>query len=151
MLADDVIHRLKEAVPDLKGRVEGAASLVQLMQENKVPQTTPAANVISSGLQGGQAQAGTGFFTQAVEEIVSVFLSFRNVDGVGKRATDLYLPVRTGVIAAMCGWAPATGLTDEEEPVGVFRLRSGQVLRMQAGTLIYQIDFAIGDQLRIET
>lgn len=151
MLADDVIDRLKERVPQIKGRVEGAASLVQLMQENRLPQHTPAANVISSGLQGGQAQAGTGLFTQAVEEIVSVFLTFRNVEGARQRAVDQYLPVRREVIAALCGWAPATGLAEEEEPLGVFRLRSGQVVRMQAGTLIYQLDFAIGDQLRITT
>ena len=31
MLADDVIQRLKEMVPALSNRVEGVASLVQLM------------------------------------------------------------------------------------------------------------------------
>jgi hypothetical protein len=144
MLADDVIRRLKEEVGALENRVEGAASLVQLMQQNQLPQHTPAANVISSGLAGGAADAGAGLFRQAFDETIAVFLTFRNVQGTGARALDLFDAIRTEVIHALCGWAPE-GLT------GVFRLVRGQVVNMAAGTLIYQIDFAIGDQLRIET
>jgi hypothetical protein len=144
MLSDDVIQRLKERVPELKTRVEGAASLVQLMQANQLPQTTPAANVISSGLTGGAPDAAAGLFRQAFDETVPVFLTFRNVQGSGTRALDLFDAVRWGVIEALCGWG-----TDDS--VGVFRLVRGQVVNMAAGTLIYQIDFAIGDQLRIVT
>lgn len=142
MLSDAVIQRLKDRVACLSGRVEGAANLVQLMQQNQLPQHTPAANVIASGLQGGQAQAGAGLFTQAVDETVSVFLTFRNVQGKGERALDLFDQARTGVIEALCGWAP-------DDTVGVFRLVRGQVVNMTAGTLVYQIDVAVGDQLRI--
>lgn len=142
MLADDVIARLKERVPHLQHRVEGAAHMVQLMAANQLPQVTPAANVISSGLSGGQPDASSGYFRQAFEETITVFLSFRNVQGPGGNALDLFDQVKWQVIEALCGWAP-------DEPVGVFRLVRGQVVRMETGTLLYQIDFAIGDQLRI--
>jgi hypothetical protein len=141
-ITDHVIQRLKDRVTALSGRVEGAASLVQLMQENQLPQHSPAANVISSGLAGGATTTGAGTFVQAVDETVSVFLTFRNVQGKGTRALDHFDAVREDVIAALCGWAPG-------DTVGVFRLVRGQVVRMAAGTLIYQIDFAVGDQLRI--
>lgn len=142
MLAEDVISRLKERVPLLQGRIEGAAHLAQLMASNQLPQVTPAANVIASGLAGGSADASTGYFVQSVDETVTVYLTFRNVLGPGGNALELFDQVKWSVIEALCGWAP-------DEPVGVFRLVRGQVVNMATGTLLYQIDFAIGDQLRI--
>ena len=142
MLADEVITRLKERVPLLQHRVEGAAHLAQLMAANRLPQNTPAANVIASGVTGGQPDATSGYFRQVFEETVTVYLTFRNVVGAGGNALDLFDQVKWEVIEALCGWAP-------EDPVGVFRLVRGQVVNMATGTLLYQIDFAIGDQLRI--
>ena len=46
------------------------------------------------------------------------------------------------LIAALAGWGP-------EEVVGVFSLRRGQLLSAEAGTVIYQLDFAIQNQLRV--
>lgn len=145
MLALSVIERLKENVPHLQGRVEGAADLVQIRSENRLPQSPVAAHVVANGLVGGAASAGTGSFTQAVDETVSVLLTFRNVQG--GRGLDLYDTVKWAVITALCGWAP-TGQAGDET-VGVIRLARGQVISQDAGTLIYQIDFAVGDQLRI--
>lgn len=142
MIADDVMARLKDRAHRLEGRVDGAANLVQLMQQNQLPQHTPAANVISSGLGGGPADAVAEVFRQTFDETISVFLTFRNVQGTGARSLELFDEVRTDVIEAICGWGP-------EGKLGVFRLVRGQVVNMAAGTLIYQIDFAIADQLRI--
>jgi len=142
MLADDVIQRLKDRVPELQHRVEGAAHLAQLMAQNLLPQNTPAANVIATGLTGGAPDAGAGLFRQAYDEQVTVYLTFRNVQGTGGNALDLFDQVKWAVIEALCGWAP-------DDTVGVFRLQRGQVVNMSTGTLLYQIDFAIGDQLRI--
>jgi hypothetical protein len=142
MLADDVIQRLKELVPQLATRVEGAAHLAQLMAANQLPQHSPAANVIASGLSGGAPDAAAGLFRQPFDETVTVYLTFRNVQGAGGNALDLFDEVKWAVIKALCGWAPA-------DTVGVFRLVRGQVVSMTTGTLLYQIDFAIGDQLRI--
>jgi hypothetical protein len=149
MLAEDVIDRLKERVTLLENRVEGAAHMAALVAQNQLPQVTPAANVISSGLQGSAFEVSTGLYRQYFDETITVYLTFRNLPGKGARAIDLYLPVRQAVIEAICGWAP-TG-PDGEEPVGVFRLTAARTENMQTGTLLYRIDFAIGDQLRIET
>jgi hypothetical protein len=139
-----VIDRLKERVPTLAGRVEGAAHLAQMMAANQMPQVTPAANVIATGLAGGTADASTGFFRQSFDETVTVYLTFRNVQGPGGNALDLFDEVKWSVIEAICGWGPETA-------VGVFRLLRGQVVNMATGTMLYQIDFALGDQLRILT
>ena len=47
------------------------------------------------------------------------------------------------MIEAICGWAP-------DGMVGVFRLSRGGIVSFTGGTLVYQIEFAVGDQLRIE-
>jgi hypothetical protein len=111
-----------------------------------VSQSPVAAHVVADGLTGGTPNAASGYFTQAFDETVSVVLSFRNMQG-GLRGLDLYDAVKWAVIEALCGWAP-TG-QDGTETVGVFRLARGRVIAQDQGTLIYQIDFAIGDQLRI--
>ena len=144
MLADDVIARLKDLVPQLSNRVEGAAHLAQLMAANQLPQHSAAANVIASGLSGGAADVGAGLFRQPYDETVTVYLTFRNVQGSGGNALDLFDEVKWAVIEALCGWAP-------DGVIGVFRLVRGQVVNMATGTLLYQIDLAIGDQLRITT
>ena len=141
-LPDDVIERLKDLVPQLTHRVEGAASLAQLMAANQLPQHTPAAHVIATGLAGGAPDAAAGMFRQPYDETVSVYLTFRNVQGTGGNALDLFDEVKWAVIEALGGWAP-------EGVIGVFRLVRGQVETMATGTLLYRIDFAIGDQLRI--
>lgn len=146
MLAESVIARLKERVPQLQGRVEGAANLVQIRAENRLPQSPIAAHVVADGLTGGAPGAGAGSFVQPFDETVSVILTFRNVQGMG-RGLDLYDAVKWSVIRALCGWAPEG--QSGEETVGVFRLARGRSIGQEAGTLIYQIDLAIGDQLRI--
>lgn len=148
MLAPSVIARLKERVAHLQGRVEGAADLIQLRSENRLPQSPVAAHVVADGLTGGVPSAGAGAFVQPVDETFAVVLTFRNVQGMG-RGLDLYDAVKWDVIQVLCGWAPSTEAG--EETTGVFRLTRGRVIAQEAGTLIYQIDFAIGDQLRILT
>lgn len=140
-LADDVIARLKERVTDLR-TVAPAADLVQLIAANNLPNFTPAAHVVASGLQGGAVESSVGVFRQSVDEQIGVLLSFRNAPGTGARALDSVDTVRAAVIEALCGWGP-------EGVIGTFRLIRGRVVNMAAGTLVYQIDFAIGDQLRI--
>ena len=143
MLVDDVIARLQDRVPDLSGRIEGAAHLAQLQAQNQLPKITPAANVISTGLQGGVADAASGLFRQSFDETIGVILTFRNTAGKGARALDKVDAVKRRVIEAICGWTP-------DDLVGVFRLARGGIVSFTGGTLVYQIEFAVGDQLRIE-
>lgn len=143
MLIEDLIDRLKVRVPDFSNRVEGALNLAELMAQGKLPQTTPAANVMSVGLQGGQPDAAAGLFRQTYEEVFGVILTFRSNTATGKRAFERAEEIKRAVIEAVCGWSP-------EGVFGVFRLARGTLVNFSAGTLVYQIDFAIGDQLRID-
>lgn len=138
----DIIERLILRVPDLGGRVEGAAQFAALMKSNALPQVTPAAHVLPLGLQGGQAQAATALFTQAVEEMVGVVLTLRSHDQTGARALEAVDVLIRDIVAALLGWGP-------DDAIGVFRLVRSGLVSMSAGTLVYQIDFAISDQLRI--
>ncbi|WP_295081123.1 hypothetical protein [Tabrizicola sp.] len=143
MLIEDLIERLKERVPDFSGRVEGALNWAELKAQGRLPQTTPAANVISVGLQGGTPDAAAGLFRQAYDEVFGVILTFRNNDAVGRRAFERSEEIKRAVIEAVAGWSPKGVL-------GTFRLARGTLVAIDAGTLSFQIDFAIGDQLRID-
>jgi hypothetical protein len=145
LLVDPVITRIDDEVPALKGRVEGAAELAALVREDALPQVMPAAFVVPVGLQGGRADAVSGLFRQNYVEVVGVVLI---VAAAGDATGALALPelqdlVGAGV-TAVCGWAP-------DAAVGVFELRRGALVSLNAGAVIYQLDFGINSQLRIET
>ena len=141
-MIDDVISRLDDRVAVLEHRVEGAGSLADLMQRNALPQHTPTAHVLPQGLVGRAQDAGTGVFTQMFEEAVAVILTIRNHTPAGKRALDDLRGIIMAIVEALAGWAPA-------DQTGVFRLTRGSLLNASKGTVVYQIDFSISDQLRV--
>lgn len=141
-MIDAVIARLKSEVSDLSGRVEGAADFAELMRRNALPQATPAAHVLPLGLQGGQANTAAGAFVQDLRETIGVMLTFRTNDRTGSAALAKVRVHIQAVIDAICGWAPS-GET------GVFALTRGSLINMSAGTLVYQLEFTITDQVRI--
>ncbi len=141
-MIEDVIARLSSEVPDLNGRTYGAGNLAELTQRNALPQHTPAAHVIPLGLVGRKADAGAGAFTQFFEEACAIILTVRNHNAVGKRAMENLRPLIMSIVEALAGWAP-------DDAVGVFRLARGSLVSSAKGTVIYQIDFSITDQLRI--
>lgn len=143
MLVEDLIQRLKDRVPDLSTRVEGALSLADLMGQGRLPEVTPAANVIQIGLVGKPADAAAGLFRQGFDEVFGVVLTFRNNTPTARKGFDRIEAIKRAVIEAVCGWSP-TGV------LGVFSLARGTQVSFSGGTLVYQIDFAIGDQLRID-
>lgn len=138
----DVIQRLKDQVTDFQGRVEGAAQLAALMHQNALPQVTPAAHVVPLGVQGGRTNAATGLFRQEIESLVGVLITLRTNSRTGGAQLPDLVELTGAVTTAIAGWAPAGA-------IGVFRLSRGQLVTMVAGTLIYQLDFALPDQLRI--
>jgi hypothetical protein len=143
MLVNDVIARLDDRVADLKGRIEGAAELSALIRDGALPPVLPAAFVVPLGLRPGQVDAAAGLFRQDVDEVVGVVLitdAPGDVTGAGALPTIGELIKDT--IEAVCGFAPG-------DEVGVFRLSRGALVSLNAGTVIYQLDFAIADQLRI--
>ncbi len=138
----DVITRLKSRAPVFGGRIEGAMELADLMQRKALPQVTPAAHVVPLGMQGGSPNSANMFFTQEFDEAVGVLITLRTYSQTGAKSADLLETAKQEVLSALCGWGPDTA-------VGVFRLLRGQLVSMETGTVVYQIDVALMDQMRI--
>lgn len=140
---DEVRARIEAKVPALGGKIGNAGSFAQLVERNAMPQHSLAGFVLPGGLQGGQASAMTGSFNQFFAETVIIVLAAKVAnDPTGERATDEITPLVRAVIEGVCGWGP-------DDAPGVFTLGNGELVGVQAGTLIYQIDFILDDQLRI--
>ena len=63
-------------------------------------------------------------------------------DPLGDKALKDISPLVAAVIEAVCGWAP-------DDAIGVFELRSAELVGAKGGALIFQIEFTLNDQLRI--
>lgn len=143
MLIADVIARLESEVASLALRVQGAAEFSDLIGRGALSQVTPCAFVIPVGLQPGAADAATGLFRQTYDEVVGVVIVVEAAgDATGGAALADIDALIWAVIPALGGWAPG-------DQVGVFRLSRGALVSLTGGTVIYQLDFAIQDQLRI--
>lgn len=141
-MISDVINRLEAKVPQLANRTYGAADFANLMRTNTLPKQTPSAYVLGLGLQGGQSEAGAGFYTQMFDRAIAVVLTFKSYDATADRILDDTEAMIEAVVASIAGWGP-------NDETGVFRLARGNLVTMKAGTIVYQIDFTIKDQLRI--
>jgi hypothetical protein len=140
---DDVRARIEARVPALAGKMGNAGQFSQLVERNQMPQHTSAGFVLPGGLQGGSVNAISGLFVQGFAETVIVVLASRVAnDPTGERATDELTPLVRNVIEAVCGWGPA-------DAPGIFTLGSGELVGTEAGTLVYQLNFLLSDQLRI--
>jgi hypothetical protein len=142
MLIDDVVARLKE-VASLGKRVEGAADLAAMVKADKLPAVTPHTYVVPLGLRPrSEGDAATGAFTQAIDEVVGVILIVRaSCDATGAKSLGTIQQLISDVLAALGGFDPA-------EAIGVLRLQRGELVSLNAGAVIYQLDFAILTQLR---
>ncbi|MFN3575370.1 MAG: hypothetical protein ACK4TJ_00060 [Tabrizicola sp.] len=142
MLVQSLIERLRERVPDFSGRVEAALDLADLMSQGRLPEVTPAAHVLSVGLVGKAVDAAAGLYRQAFDEVFGVVLTFRNNTPTARQGFERIEAIKRSVIHAVAGWVPS----GHPQP---FSLARGTQVSFAAGTLVYQIDFVIGDQLRI--
>lgn len=136
--------RIGAEVPTLTGRIEGAMAFAELMRQNSLPQVTPAAFVLPLGLQGGAVDAVTGIFRQEVREIVGVMLVLRSFSRTGDKAIPELEELIEAVVNAVAG-IEMPGAT------GIFSLARGSIVSMTAGTIVYQLEFQLSDQLRILT
>lgn len=138
-----VVKRLG-AIAALKGRIETAAELTATVAAGALPNITPHAYVVPLGLRPiGSGEASAGAFTQDVDQVVGVILCVRySGDAKGGKALPAIDQLIAATIGCLAGWAP-------EGAIGVFRLMRGQLVSVNAGMTLYQLDFAIQDQLRI--
>ena len=141
-MLEQLIARIDARVPDLAGRTQAAADLAALMAANALPPAPVSAFVLPLALQGGSADAAAGIYRQSVDEMFAVLLVFREAGRTGEQVLARVRDIIRQVVEAVAGWGP-------DEVPGVLRLLRGGMVRMSGGTLVYQLDFAITDQLRI--
>lgn len=139
-----IVTRLEASIPALQGRIRQAAEFQALMESNSLKGANSGLYVLPTGLRGGQAEAVTGAFVQSIEEMVAVVVFLPSHDKAGAAKLGLIQDLTRQVITAIAGWEP-------ENTIGPFRLLRGAMLNVGAGALVYQIDFALTDQLRITT
>lgn len=145
-LAMPTLLPLAQAIEGLDGRVQDAADFSEMMKNNRLPQVCPAGFVLPMGLRGGSVDAVTGMYRQNVAWHEGVVLVVRSSDdATGAKSKKQLRPLIIATIGAVAG-APATADGDD---FGVWRLVKGELLSLAGGGLIYQLDFAIDDQVRI--
>ena len=143
MLLDEVKTRLALTMPDLAGRIEGAAEMAQMMAQGSLPTETPFAFVIPLALDGAQVIDATGVHMQATTETIGVVLIVEYAgDPSGAQALPDLVTLRDGVIQALAGWQP-------QGAIDCFQLRRARLLDLKAATVFYQIDFSIPGILRV--
>lgn len=139
----DTIIDLVKAVPAFQGRVQGALQLARLQKQNQLPQVTPAAFVIPTGLTGGKVDSVTGLYRQSVGESVAVVIVIRTADDPrSARTVDPLSAVCWDVIHALSGIE--MGGID-----GQLQFRRGFLVSLADSAAVYQLDFDLQDQLRI--
>lgn len=143
-MIDDVAEILKTEVPDLRGRVEGALQLAPLIEQNALPQVTPAAFVIPAGVDGGAVDLATGSYRQRIGMAVAVVIVLRAAGGPkATRAIDPLDALIWQIIKCLAG-------REIGDALGVLTLRRAFLVTMRNGAPVYQIEFSLSDQLRID-
>lgn len=151
MLETAVRDRLMSEVEQLDKRVQTAADLSELIAKKALPQAPVTGFVVPSGLRPTGGESAAGAFTQEIDEVIALVLVLRTAgDVTGTKGLVKLDPLLLAVIEALSGWAPDEEDAAEAYPVtGVFRLLRGQVVRVDAGVIFYQLEFACSWQLRI--
>lgn len=151
MFTDQVKDRLEGAVASLQHRTHGAADLAELIAQKALPQAPLTAYVISAGIRpirGGESSAGA--YTQELTEVIAVVLVVRTGNDVtGEKSVPKVDQLIEQVTKGIVGWMPDQ--TDESIylPIGDFGFERGQLVRLDAGVLFYQLEFSCPLQLRI--
>jgi hypothetical protein len=137
-----IIARLKAMAPSL-GEVEGAVELSALMASKPQARSKPIAHVVPTGLRANGGESSSGTFTQMLDQVFAVFLTITTVnDPKGAKAQASLDALILEVILALAGWGP-------DAATGVLRLLRGAPVNITPGVIVYTIEFAISDQLRI--
>lgn len=139
----DTIIDLVKTVPAFQGRVQGALQLARLQQQNQLPQVTPAAFVIPTGLTGGAVTAVTGLYRQTVGESLAVIIVIRSADDPrSARAVDPLAAICWDVIHMLAG-------LEMDDAVGQLTFRRGFLVSLADSAAVYQLDFDLSNQMRI--
>jgi len=144
VLLDPIKARLEAEVPSLSRRVEGAAELSALVKAGQLPQVTPHAFLLPLGFRAERGESVTGLFTQVVADTVGVLLVERVAgDATGGKVLPKVEALADAVLGALAGWEPDADAFDVLVPV------RGDLVSLTAGTVMFQLNFAVRRQLRI--
>jgi hypothetical protein len=142
-LVTDIKTRIESNVPTLAGRLEEVADLAALIAAGALPQRSPAGYVIPLGFNGRPPADAAGLFIQSLDKSVGLVLVVQAPgDPKARRALATIDDLEADVLNAVCGFVPAGA-------IGELHATRGRLVSVDAGTVFYQIDFAIQSQLRI--
>jgi hypothetical protein len=142
-LVDSVAQRIGATVPALTGAIEGIADLAALISAGAMPQREVCAFVVPLGFDDRGGDSAVNAFTQMLDTSVGVVLSIKALgDATARKSLPTIDSLEVAVIATIAGWAPGN-------VAGVFRVMRGRLVSVEKGLVLYQLDFALTDQLRI--
>jgi hypothetical protein len=143
MLIDAVASRIDDQVVTLKGAVQYIADLAALISANAMPQRELTAFVVPLGFDAGDGESAVNYHVQPLDRAIGVVLAVKALgDAKAKRALPSIDVLEKSVVNAIAGWTP-------DNVVGVFNVKRGRLVSVESGLVLYQIDFALKDQLRI--
>lgn len=145
MYVAEVTDRLIAKIPELEHRVHGAVELNAIVDKEGWPASPVAAYVVPGGLRGGQPESIMGYFRQDIGRILTVVMMFRSKNKHTGRALVEIDPTLDALVTAIAGWTPG------DEPLGVFELQSQTPVSVTGPVIVYQTDFILPDQLRIQS
>lgn len=129
-----LIDHIKATVPTVKGHVQGIIGLAEI--GNSSPSLDQQCFVLPLKESAGGNMIDTMAVRQRVTTVIGVAVSIRNVrDARGEASHDGGLDaVRTELMSAIQGWTPL-------DMYGVFTYAGGELLRMEAGAVIWLFRF----------
>lgn len=137
-----VADRLKAEVTQF-GAVELLADLATLVKENALPQQDVSAFVVPLGFDDRGGRSASGIYTQMIATTIGVIVCVKSYgDAAGASKLPALDQLVSAVVDTLAGWAP-------DDVVGVFEVLRGRLLSVTSGLMIYQVEFALTDQLRI--
>jgi len=143
-LEDSVKQRIEATVPQLTGAIDEIADIAALIAAGALPQREVFAFVVPLGFDDvGGGTSAAGVHTQMIKDAVGVVLGIKALgDARAKKSLPTITSLRDAVKQSVAGWAP-------DNSAGVFNVIKGRLLSVNNGLVLYQLDFALLDQLRI--
>lgn len=149
MLEAAVETRLKYKLAALNLRIQTAADMTEMVRQKALPQASTIF-VIPTGLRATGGHSAAGMVTAGLDEVIALVLVLRKSgDATGARGLDALSATVLACLEALTGWAPDQIDQESHPVVGDFRPLNGSTIKLDAGVIFYQLEFACEWQLRI--
>jgi len=143
-LLSDVVSRLSTELSEL-GAIETVVDLAALVQNGALPQRDVTLFVVPLGFDDLGGESAANIHTQSIQEAIGVIIAVKaRGDAKALKSLPTIDGIKDRVVNGLAGWAP-------DHTVGVFKALRGRIVSVSGGLVLFQLDFAIVDQLRITT